>query len=256
MNIKSIIVVVSAIFFIACGNREDARLAYLDSIDVELETEEISMLVYKKAIDFRPVFPNDTSIVHVVVTSNGSTSFGLNLYPVGTRFGGTLGKKGNGRRLLTYDEQMAMIRKIVKICRERYGAKRFGYLQLYVGYMGDINIELKQKHDSIMQTAKITSRYSPCDAFDSAVMMSQLVSDLKLIFPSDSFYTVDDMGFDPTHVPYKTFANYNKLSREYDIPFVYSRSTVVFWLRERPHFYQVGKKSATVVDAEGSSRFY
>ena len=78
MNIKSIIVVVSAIFFMACGNREDARLAYLDSIDVELETEEISMLVYKKAIDFRPVFPNDTSIVHVVVTSNGSTSFGLN----------------------------------------------------------------------------------------------------------------------------------------------------------------------------------
>ena len=91
--------------------------------------------------------------------------------------------------------------------------------------MGDLNEELTAEYHRILRDDKpIDSE----DAFLQAIRESQLVKDLQLFFPSDSIQ-LDADGI-------------------YDL--VYSHYTAEFRLKERPHFYQVGRETAAVVDAE------
>ena len=226
MNIKLLLIVVSSMFFIACGNREDARLAYLDSIDVELEINAMpDLLNLFKVREFRPVFGQDSSLVHVIATFYRGNTGALDFYSIHPRGGSREGKTIQHGHAMTYDEQMAMLRKVTRICRERYNTKRFCHLRLDLDNMGDLNEELTAEYHRILRDDKpIDSE----DAFLQAIRESQLVKDLQLLFPSDSIQ-LDADGI-------------NDL--------VYSHYTAEFRLKERPHFYQVGRETAAVVDAE------
>lgn len=226
MNIKLLLIVVSSMFFMACGNREDARLACLDSIDVELEINAMpDLLNLFKVREFRPVFGQDSSLVHVIATFYRGNTCALDFYSIPPRGDSREGKTIQHGHAMTYDEQMAMLRKVTRICRERYNTKRFCHLRFDFDNMGDINEELTAEYHRILRDDKpIDSE----DAFLQAIRESQLVKDLQLLFPSDSIQ-LDADGI-------------------YDL--VYSHYTAEFRLKQRPHFYQVGRETAAVVDAE------
>ncbi len=180
---------------------------------------------YAKIIEFRNIFNNDTSRVRVIATIYKDSACAIVLQPFEylqerkIENIGEIPNQTNGYAL-SYDEQIAMLMKVVVICKNNYNIDRFIHLRAYIESMGDFNVEISERYDSLLQTANATDKY---EAFYMALNSSCFSEDLKLIFNDCNIVCDTEPSFlYPKRIDYTLFASTNKLKKKYTLSYVYS----------------------------------
>ena len=182
---------------------------------------------YAKVIEFRNISDNDTSRVRVFATIYKDSSCAIDIQPF-ENFPkqrienlGDVPEQQNGHTL-SYDEQMAMLMRVVAICKSNYNysVNNFIHLRVYLESMGDFNVYVSERYDSLLQNGYDTDKY---EAFYMTLNSSYLTEDLKLIFNDYKIVCDSEPSFlYPRQIGYSQFASNNKLKKKYTLDYVYS----------------------------------
>lgn len=209
----------------SCNRQETERIKSLRDIKINLTVKNLPYndKYYARVIEFRNISDNDTSRVRVFATIYKDSSCAIDIQPF-ENFPkqrienlGDVPEQQNGHTL-SYDEQMAMLMRVVAICKSNYCVNNFIHLRAYLESMGDFNVYVSERYDSLLQYD--TDKY---EAFYMTLNSSYLTEDLKLIFNDYKIVCDSEPSFlYPRQIDYSQFASNNKLKKAYTLDYVYS----------------------------------
>lgn len=183
---RQCIMLLSLLVLMACGNSNSSRLELLDSKDIHLVEKEMELSgtskdFFEKVIEFHLDYDGDVSPVRVVATFYRNSDCALDVLPM------TSSRKTN-LPVPSYDEQIAMLYRVINICKEKYGVSQFIHILISLDCMGDLSAEVVEKRDRFLAAGKDDD-----NAYRMAIEDSRLVSDLKLLFPKDNISSCLDI---------------------------------------------------------------
>lgn len=183
---KQCIMLLSLLVLMACGNSNSSCLELLNSKDIHLVEKEMELSgtskdFFEKVIEFHLDYDGDVSPVRVIATFYRNSDCALDVLPM------TSSRK-TSLPVPSYDEQIAMLYRVINICKEKYGVSQFIHILISLDCMGDLSADVVKKRDRFLAAGKDAD-----NAYCMAIEDSRLVSDLKLLFPDDDISSCLDI---------------------------------------------------------------
>lgn len=212
---------------VSCCGQDMERLRYLKNINMDITARDLpfNARFYARVIEFCSVSGNDSSQVRITATLYRDSACAITVSPfeyVAERNINDLTKtpKMSKGYALSYDEQIAMLLKVIDICKSKYGVKEFVHLCAYYDGMGDLAVQMSEKYDSLQKTVNDANIYNTLYV---ALEESYLSEDLQLLFSDyQVIYDRESAFLFPEKISYTQFASYNKLKKQYTRDYVYS----------------------------------
>lgn len=211
---------------VSCSGQDTERLRTLENINMNITARDLPFndRYYARAIEFSGVSGNDTSKVRIVATIYRDSACAITISPFGYVTKQTIQTfrmipEQLSGYALSYDEQIAMLLKVIDACKGKYRVKDFVFCRAYLETMGDFNVYFTEQYDSLTKTKEL-DKY---ELLHTVLEHSCLSEDLKLVFKDyNVVHDIESPYVNPKQINYARFASCNKLKKQYTRDYVYS----------------------------------
>lgn len=223
---------------VSCSGQDTERLKTLENIKMNITARDLPFndRYHARVLEFNNVSNNDTSKIRIIATIFKNYDCAITVSPFEyvskqtIQTFRTIPEQSSGYAL-SYDEQIAMLLKVIHTCKNKYSVRDFVFLRVYLETMGDFNVYFTEQYDSLIKTKEHTDKY---ELLHTVLEQSYLLDDIKLVLKDyNVIHDIETPYVNPKQISYTQFSSNNKLGKQYTQNYVYSGVFAEFRIKKK-----------------------